>query len=76
MIEDESSQHAGHAGVAGRAGGSGESHFKIHLTCAAFEGLNTLKRHRLVYQAGSCRMHGMIVVLFFSAWQMCDQHQD
>ena len=68
IIEDESSQHAGHAGVADRAEGSGESHFRIHLTCAAFEGLNTLKRHRLVYQAGLSRTQGMSACHVLAAW--------
>ena len=58
VIVDESSQHAGHAAMAGRAGASGESHFRVHVCSDAFQGLNTVKRHRLVYQVrlASCCM--------------------
>lgn len=44
-IADESSKHAGHAGA--RGGG----HFAVTIVSARFEGLNTLQRHRLVYEA-------------------------
>ncbi len=43
-IEDESALHAGHAGAA-----SGGGHFRLHLVSGAFEGLNRVGRHRLVY---------------------------
>jgi len=46
LIEDESHLHAGHAGAAGGAG-----HFRIKITAQAFEGLNSVARHRLVYGA-------------------------
>ena len=48
-IMDESSQHAGHVGSRMKAGYSGETHFKVELVSAAFEGLKTIKRHRMVY---------------------------
>lgn len=41
---DDSSLYAGHAGAAG-----GGSHFQIRITSAAFIGLGTVQRHRLVY---------------------------
>lgn len=44
-IVDESSRHAGHAGA--RGGG----HFAVTLVSRRFEGLNTVQRHRLVYEA-------------------------
>jgi BolA protein len=47
---DESDQHAGHAGSRMLASPSGETHFRVGIVSAAFEGLNTVKRHRLVYQ--------------------------
>ena len=52
-ILDESSQHAGHAGSRMLASPSGETHFKVIVVSSAFEGLNTVKRHRLVYKVSS-----------------------
>ena len=49
-IVDESDQHAGHAGSRMLASPSGETHFRIRIVSPAFEGMNTVKRHRLVYQ--------------------------
>ena len=46
-IEDESSRHRGHAGY--REGG--ESHFRVEIVSAAFEGQSRVARQRLVYQA-------------------------
>lgn len=40
--------HAGHRGSA--AGGSGETHFAVEVVSQRFEGLTSIKRHRLVYQ--------------------------
>ena len=45
-IIDESHLHVGHAGAA-----SGGGHFQVIITAVDFEGLNTLARHRLVYEA-------------------------
>jgi BolA protein len=45
-IEDESHLHAGHAGAA-----SGGGHFKLTLISSAFDGLNRVARHRLIYAA-------------------------
>jgi BolA-like protein 1 len=47
-ITDESYKHAGHAGVKD-LGSGGETHFTMEIVSAAFEGLTSLKRHRLVY---------------------------
>ena len=52
-IVDESDQHAGHAGSRMLASPSGETHFRVGIVSSAFSGLNTVKRHRLVYQV-SC----------------------
>jgi BolA protein len=46
-IEDESSRHRGHSGH--REGG--ESHFRVEIVSAAFEGHGRVARQRLVYQA-------------------------
>jgi sulfur transfer protein SufE/stress-induced morphogen len=47
-LVDTSHQHAGHAGVKGTKNG-GESHFELTIVANAFEGLNLVKRHQLVY---------------------------
>ncbi len=43
-IIDESHKHAGHAGAR-----DGRGHFRLSLRAEEFTGLNTLQRHRLVY---------------------------
>jgi BolA protein len=43
-VEDESHRHAGHAGW--REGG--ETHFRIDVVSAAFQGKSRVERHRLV----------------------------
>ncbi len=45
-VIDDSHQHIGHAGSAGGAG-----HFSVIIESDIFKGLNTLGRHRLVYNA-------------------------
>ncbi|MBV8193103.1 MAG: BolA family transcriptional regulator [Alphaproteobacteria bacterium] len=47
LIEDESSRHLGHAGY--RDGG--ESHFRVEIVSAAFDGKSRVARQRLVYAA-------------------------
>jgi sulfur transfer protein SufE/stress-induced morphogen len=46
-LKDVSYKHAGHAAMKGIEGG--ESHFDLEITADAFEGLNLVKRHKLVY---------------------------
>ena len=50
QVVDDSYKHAGHAGFKGGAGYSGESHFTVEIVSSRFEGLTSIKRHRLVYQ--------------------------
>jgi BolA protein len=45
-IIDDSAHHAGHAGARGGGG-----HYRLSITAAAFTGLSTMARHRLVYHA-------------------------
>ena len=45
-VIDESHLHAGHVGA--RPGG--ESHFRVEVVSAAFEGLSRIARQRLVYE--------------------------
>ncbi|KAL0715113.1 hypothetical protein Bca4012_064435 [Brassica carinata] len=47
VIEDVSYQHAGHAGMKGRT--DDETHFNVKIVSKGFEGMNLVKRHRLVY---------------------------
>jgi BolA family transcriptional regulator, general stress-responsive regulator len=42
---DDSNAHAGHGG----AHPSGETHFTLHITASAFNGLSRLAQQRLVY---------------------------
>lgn len=48
VIEDVSYQHAGHAGMKGRRTDE-ETHFNVKIVSKGFEGMNLVKRHRLVY---------------------------
>ncbi len=45
-IEDQSHLHVGHAGAA-----SGGGHYQVTIVASCFKGLNTLARHRLIYDA-------------------------
>jgi BolA family transcriptional regulator, general stress-responsive regulator len=62
FIEDESHLHAGHAGAQGGAG-----HYKVAITSARFAGLNTLAKHRLVYDCVSDLMPHSVHALSISA---------
>ena len=44
-VIDDSHHHAGHAGAA-----DGRGHFSVLVVSKRFAGLNTLRRHRLVYE--------------------------
>lgn len=46
-IVNESARHAGHAGD----DGSGESHWRVRIEAAAFEGMARVDRHRAVHAA-------------------------
>lgn len=43
-VRDESHLHAGHAG----ASPAGETHFRVEVVSAAFEGKGRVERHRMV----------------------------
>lgn len=45
-VIDESHLHAGHAGAK-----EGGKHFRVRVKTSRFHGLNTVARHRLVYDA-------------------------
>ena len=47
-VIDESAAHAGHVG----ANETGEgTHFRVRISCQAFNGLTKVKQHRLLYDA-------------------------
>ena len=50
-LVDESHKHAGHEGAK-----SGGGHFDLTIVSAKFEGINTVARHRLVYDALAAMM--------------------
>lgn len=43
-VEDNGDQHVGHAGAGG-------GHFTVHIVSKQFQGLSSIARHRLVYDA-------------------------
>ena len=46
LIKDQSHLHAGHAGAR-----DGKGHFDVTIVSPAFDGVNRLQRHRMVYDA-------------------------
>jgi len=58
-IIDESSRHAGHAG----ARPEGETHFRIRIVSASFEGQSRVARQRMVYQTLSAELAGGVHAL-------------
>jgi BolA protein len=60
-VVDDSHLHAGHAGSAGGAG-----HYTATVVSASFDGLRTVARHRLVYDAVKDwmphRVHALAIV--------------
>jgi len=58
-VVDESHRHAGHAG----APAGGESHFKVEVVSAEFDGKSRLERQRLVYQILSEELAGPVHAL-------------
>ncbi len=61
-VEDESAKHAGHAG----ARPEGETHFKVTVTAAAFDGKSRVDRQRMVYdilkEELATRVHALSLV--------------
>jgi len=62
-IEDQSHLHAGHAGAAGGGG-----HYQVTVIASCFKGLNTLARHRLIYDALNNLMKKEIHALSIQAY--------
>ncbi len=59
VIENFSQQHAGHAGYSA----DGESHFRVEIVSAAFEGLSRVSRQRLVYNLLATELDGKLHAL-------------
>jgi BolA family transcriptional regulator, general stress-responsive regulator len=62
-IVDDSARHAGHAGA--RPGG--ESHFRVTIVSAAFDGRSRIERQRMVYGALGTLMTSEIHALAITA---------
>lgn len=62
-IGDDSALHAGHAGA--RSGGG---HYNLTIVSPQFEGLLTIKRHRLIYNALGNLMQTKIHALSINAY--------
>jgi BolA protein len=66
-VRDESEQHRGHAGH--REGG--ETHFRVAIVSAAFEGLSRVDRHRRVHEVLDAelksRVHALALTLLTPA---------
>lgn len=62
VITDESALHAGHEGA--RSGGG---HFQLTIVSNRFANLNTVARHRLVYQALESLMGSRIHAISITA---------
>jgi BolA protein len=58
-IIDESARHQGHAG----ARPEGETHFRVEIVAAAFEGRSRLDRHRMVTDLLAHELAGQIHAL-------------
>ncbi|MGH6875421.1 MAG: BolA family protein [Aestuariivirgaceae bacterium] len=63
-VIDESRKHAGHAG----ARPEGETHFRVRIVAAAFEGKSLLDRHRLVNDALADELAGPVHALSITAF--------
>jgi BolA protein len=62
-VVDESDQHQGHAGH--RAGG--ETHFRVYIVSAAFEGKSRIDRHRMINSVLAAELAGGVHALAIHA---------
>ena len=62
-VVDESHLHEGHAGH--RPGG--ETHFRVYIVSAAFEGKSRLERHRMINSALAAELAGGVHALALRA---------
>jgi len=58
-VRDESAQHHGHAGWTE----GGETHFRVAIVSAAFDGLSRVERHRRVHEVLDTELKGRVHAL-------------
>ena len=62
-VSDESHLHEGHAGH--RPGG--ETHFRVYIVSAAFEGKSRIERHRMINSTLAAELRGGVHALAIKA---------
>ena len=62
-VSDESHLHEGHAGH--RPGG--ETHFRVYIVSAAFQGKSRIERHRMINSALAAELAGSVHALALKA---------
>eukprot|EP00270_Netrium_digitus_P009330 TRINITY_DN2840_c0_g1_i1.p2 TRINITY_DN2840_c0_g1~~TRINITY_DN2840_c0_g1_i1.p2 ORF type:complete len:116 (+),score=11.69 TRINITY_DN2840_c0_g1_i1:58-405(+) len=62
VVMNESYKHAGHAGNPSGAADA-ETHFNVEVVAQAFEGLQRVKRHRMVYEVLADELAGGVHAL-------------
>jgi BolA protein len=68
IIENESAKHAGHTGARDHLGRhTGETHFRVTVVSAAFEGKSPVERHRQVNTALKDELAGPVHALAIKA---------
>jgi BolA-like protein 1 len=68
IVENESAKHAGHAGARDHLGrATGETHFRIAVVSAAFEGKSAVDRHRQINQVLKDELAGPVHALAIKA---------
>ncbi len=67
VVENESAKHAGHAGAHDHVGHTGETHFRVVVVSAAFEGKSPVERHRQINAALKDELAGPVHALAIKA---------
>lgn len=70
-VVDESARHKGHAG----ARPEGETHFRVTVVSAAFEGKSRIERHMLVNEALAEELRGPVHMLSIKALTPAEEWQ-
>jgi BolA-like protein 1 len=67
-VDNESSKHAGHAGARDHLGRvTGETHFRVRIVSASFEGKSLVERHREVNAVLQAELSGPVHALAIKA---------
>ncbi len=67
-VENESGKHAGHAGARDHLGRvTGETHFRVRIVSARFEGKSSIDRHREINAALKDELAGPVHALAIKA---------